>query len=175
MIIGADAPLADEGLIGARPADADGVVDHGGMGGIRATENDDERAQIEGGKVKDIDVGGMEIVGADEGAERVLTHMILDPRLPANRAKMRGLTKDQIKAQIQEALERHCAQIGWFPDGEGPDFVVAQRIDGVWHGYAKLKQSVRHKVKGWGDFPRMVVDERTQDDVDKGRTTTTLG
>lgn len=166
--LGADADqVAHEQLIGARPADADGVVDHGGMGG-RRTATDNEKEQIEQAEQKDVSVGGMEIVGDDEGAERVLCHMILDPRLKPNRIKIRNLTKEQIKAQIQEALEKHCMQIGWWPDGEGPDFVVAQRTDGVWHGYAKLRKSLTNPGKSWGDFPRVKVDGRTSEDVAKG-------
>jgi len=163
----------DLGTLDNQSVDYDGVVDHGGMGGMRIA-TDEEAVEIDAAEVKEQSVLGEDIVGEDTGDERVLCHIILDPRLPANKAKMRNLSKDQIRAQIQEALEKHCDSIGWWPDGEGPDFVVNQRTDGVWHGWAKLKQATFKKVKDWSEFPRMKVDARTQDDIDKGRTTTTL-
>lgn len=167
--------IVDLGALGSAPeADTGEVEDHGGMGGLR-TATESESAEIEAADVKEHSTFGADIVGADEGAERVLCHMILDPRLPPNRAKIKGLTKEQIRDQIAEALRDHCAKIGWWPDGEGPDFVVNQRTDGVWHGWAKLAASNKNHAKDWDSFPRFKVDGRTADDVAKNRTTTHMG
>lgn len=134
--------------------------------------NEEQAKEIAAAEVKEHQTEQTEVVGADEGAERVLCHLILDPRIPANRLKMKGLTRDQIRDQIREALEDHCRKIGWWSDGEGPDFVVNKREDGVWHGWAKL--AAGRNAVSWSEFPRIKVDERTQDDVNKNRTTTRI-
>src|SRR6185312_607402 len=155
--------LSDTELQGSHGRDVERRIENLGL----SEEEIKSRHQAEliaNSKVEEKQVDGVEIIGADEGEERVLVHMILDPRIPANRKLMprRGkmMSDDQIREQFREALEKHCLTIGWWPDGEGPDFVVAKRDDGVWHAYAKTKKT-RGFAKDWDTFPRMKIDGRT--------------
>lgn len=132
--------------------------------------------EIAAGQRTDAETEGFEIVGdGEQGGERVLCHMIIDPRLAKNARLLAGLDDNQIREQMREGLEKHCMSIGWWPDGEGPDFVIGKREDGVWHGWAKLRESrTMGRSKAWSDFPKINVDGRTQHDILKNASSTTF-
>lgn len=144
--------------------------------GSEAESTPEEKARqdelMANAKIDDLSTEEQEIVGIDEGEEVVVTFIRI-PHNIANSKKLAVLTMAQIEKVISTELMRHCERIGWFPgDQEGPDYVVKKLEDGSWLGVAKLhKSKYNARAKEFSEFPRVKVDERTKDDVAKGRIT----
>lgn len=118
---------------------------------------------------KDLTTAEFEVVGVEDenDLKRVISFMKI-PNNKANAAKLSLLSDAQIYGVFKVELMKHAERIGWYPDGDGPDFVVKQLQDGSWLGVMKSKKSLFEKnAKDWGDFPQAGVNSMRKDDVEK--------
>ena len=118
--------------------------------------------------IKDITVPEVELMGLDDSKLKRVVAFIRVVRDPRHGEAYDKLSQEDIYRIVEKHLDQHCRDIGWWPDGEGPVFVIKEKDDGTgWIGVAKLKESSMGGAKDWSSFDQISVDGRSSEDVKK--------